>query len=76
MFRHGIGHRPIELWRRSRGLRREIALVVLVKTLLLILLFNALAAPPAQRRVGSEGAGRHLLEAVPTTAVEETAHER
>ena len=76
MFKHGIGLRPIDLWRRSRGLRREIALVVLVKTLLLILLFNALAAPPAQRRVGSEGAGRHLLEAVPTTAVEESAHER
>jgi len=76
MFRHSSDHRAIDLWRRSRGLRREIALVVLLKTLLLILLFNALAAPPAQRRVGSDGVGRHLLGTVPPTGVEEPAHER
>ena len=64
-----------EVWQRSRGLRRDIALVLLVKTLLLVVLVMSLAPEPTRRRIGADATGHHLLGA-DSPGVKEPAHER
>ena len=51
----------VEALRRSPLLAREIALVLIVKTVLLALLFNGLSAGPAPRRVDAGLTEQHLL---------------
>jgi hypothetical protein len=50
-----------QAWYRSRGLRREIALGLLVKTLLLVALARCLAPAPGQPRADADATAHHLL---------------
>jgi len=62
--------RLVAALRRSPRLGREIALVLLVKTLLLALLFNGLSPGPAPRRVDAGLAEQHLLGPQATAAAD------
>jgi hypothetical protein len=71
-----VGRRLMATLPRSR-LGREIALVLLVKTLLLGGLCNAIAPGPAPRRVDAGLAEQHLLgRHAPAAAAARDPHER